>query len=374
VLVLEPGVNVDDIVRDANRQLDDAQKIRRALAWPEPELPRTEGTRKLKRAAIRDWVKSGATPRLVQAGSDALAALLAKYAGAGALRPETTLEQLGLSSLDRVELMVALEDAFQTRIDEGSFSAARDVSQLRALVDHAAHADTAPAEPVDFPTWTRRWPARTFRRVNLPLWVMPLARSFAWMRVDGRDRLRGVRPPVIFAANHQSFMDGPVIMAALPPRWRYQVAPAMGKEMFAAHFFPAQHGRFAWFTNSLNYYLAVLFFNAFPLPQREAGARQTLRYIGDILASGFSVLIFPEGKRTDTGAIDRFRPGVGMIASRLDAAVVPVRIEGLDRVLHHTWRMARPGKVRVAFGAPMRLTGDDYEALARQVESAVRAL
>ena len=63
-----------------------------------------------------------------------------------------------------------------------------------------------------------------------------------------------------------------------------------------------------------------------------------------------------------------------MIASRLSVPVVPVRIDGLDKVLHHTWKMARPGRVRVAFGAPLHLVGDDYEALARQVEDAVRAL
>src|SRR6185503_15755085 len=97
-----------------------------------------------------------------------------------------------------------------------------------------------------------------------------------------------------------------VIMAALPPRWRHAVAPAMAKEMFAAHFFPSQHGRLARLTNSLNYYLAVLLFNAFPLPQREAGARQTLRYIGGLLADRTSVLIFPEGRRSETGAIDAF--------------------------------------------------------------------
>jgi len=93
-----------------------------------------------------------------------------------------------------------------------------------------------------------------------------------------------------------------------------------------------------------------------------------------VIEDGFSVLIFPEGYRTDTGAIDRFRPGIGMIASRLGVPVVPVRIVGLDKVLHHTWRMARPGQVRVAFGAPMRLTGEDYEALAKRVEDAVRGL
>ncbi|HMF97481.1 MAG TPA: 1-acyl-sn-glycerol-3-phosphate acyltransferase, partial [Vicinamibacterales bacterium] len=375
VLVVDPGTDVDAIVRQANRALDDHQKIRRALVWPEPELPRTEGTRKLKRAAIRDWVKSGgATPPLVQAGADAMAALLAKYAGGTAVRPNTTLEELGLSSLDRVELMVALEDAFQTRIDEGAFSAAHDVSQLRSLVEQASQGDTAPPEPVDFPTWTRRLAARAFRRVNLPLWVMPLARLFAWTHVEGRERLRDLKPPVVFAANHQSFMDAPVIMAALPPRWRYRLAPAMGKEMFAAHFFPAEHGRGAWFTNSISYYLAVLFFNAFPLPQREAGARQTLRYIGDVLGEGTSVLIFPEGQRSETGSIDRFRPGIGMIASRLGVPVVPVRIEGLQHVLGVGSHMARPGRVRVAFGQPLRLTGDDYSALADRVEQAVRAL
>ena len=375
VLLLAPGVDPEAVIRQANAALDDHQKIRRALVWPEPELPRTEGTRKLKRAAIRDWVKSGGTaPRLVQAGGDALAALVAKYAGRTDLSPQTTLEELGLSSLDRVELMVALEDVFQTRIDEGSFSEARDLGGLRALMDRAATSDTPPAEPVDFPAWNRSWPARAVRRVNLSAWILPLARVFAWMRVVGLEHLRDLDGPVIFASNHQSFMDGPVIMAALPARWRHTLAPAMGKEMFAAHFFPAQHGRLAWFTNSLNYYLAVLLFNAFPLPQREAGARQTLRYIGELLASGNSVLIFPEGRRSETGVIDTFRPGIGMIASRLGASVVPVRLDGLQHVLRVGWRMARPGRVRVAFGPPLRLVGEDYEALSKQVEVAVRAL
>jgi long-chain acyl-CoA synthetase len=375
VLVVEPGTDLDAIVRDANARLDEHQKIRRALVWPDPELPRTEGTRKLKRAAIRDWVRSGgAMPRGGPPATDRLAALVARRAGRSDLTAATTLDELGLSSLDRVELMVALEDAFQTRIDEGAFAEARDLGQLRALVDRASTAGAAPDEPVDFPRWNRSWIARSIRRVNLPLWILPLARLFAWIRVSGREHLEHLEGPVIFAANHQSFMDGPVIMAALPARWRYHVAPAMLKEMFAAHFFPAGHTRGEWFRKSLEYYLAVLLFNAFPLPQREAGARQTLRYIGELLGEGTSVLIFPEGHRSETGAIDTFRPGIGMIASRLGVRVVPVRIDGLQDVLRVGWRMAKPGRVRVAFGAPIRLVGEDYQALAREVESAVRAL
>jgi long-chain acyl-CoA synthetase len=299
---------------------------------------------------------------------------VAKYAGRGDLSASTTVDELGLSSLERVELMVALEDAYQTRIDEGAFAGARNLSDLRSVIERSATSDATPAEPVDFPSWNRSAPARWLRRVSLPTWILPLARVFAWIRVVGRDRLAGIDRPVLFAANHQSHMDTPVILAALPRGLRYRVAPAMAKEFFRAHFFPADYTWWQRFTNGLNYFLAALFFNAFPLPQREAGARQTLRYIGEVIEDGFSVLIFPEGERTTSGGIGRFRPGVGMIASRLGVPVVPVRIDGLDHVLPPSASMARPGRVRVAFGKPLRLTGDDYEALAKQVEDAVRAL
>ena len=76
--------------------------------------------------------------------------------------------------------MVALEDAFQTHIDEGAFSGARDVAQLRALVDAAPPAAHRPPEPVDFPSWNRSLPARAVRRASLPTWMLPLARVFAW--------------------------------------------------------------------------------------------------------------------------------------------------------------------------------------------------
>jgi long-chain acyl-CoA synthetase len=63
-----------------------------------------------------------------------------------------------------------------------------------------------------------------------------------------------------------------------------------------------------------------------------------------------------------------------MIAARLDLPVIPVRIDGLDKVLHRTMRWPKRGPVRVAFGAPLTLTGEDYPALAGQVEAAVRGL
>jgi long-chain acyl-CoA synthetase len=335
-------------------------------------LPRTEGTRKLKRVAIREWVAAGEQP-LKTNGSDTLEALIARFAGGRDISGATTLDDLGLSSLERVELMVALEDRFQTRIDEARFADARSVDELKRLVEQGASPEEV-EPPVDFPAWNRAWPVRVVRRLSLGTWILPLARLFAHMRVEGLDHLANLDGPVIFASNHQSHMDVPVILAALPGRWRAHLAPAMLKEFFTAHFHPADHTWRQWFTNSLNYYLACFYFNTFPIPQREAGARRTLRYMGELTSDGWSILIFPEGVRGAPGDIKPFRGGVGMIASRLDVPVIPVRLDGLDRVLHPTWHMVRPGSVRVAFGAPMRLRGEDYAALAQRLEEQVRSL
>src|SRR5215218_5164182 len=385
IVVLAPGGDLAAVVRGANARLQDHQRIRLATAWPGAELPRTEGTKKLKRRELRDWlVRSAAAPGGAAAPAAAnapqrdLPSVLQRFAPGRSITAATTIDELGLSSLERVELMMAVEEALQVTIDEGRFASAQTVGELAALtrpLDAApGTVSAAAAEPIDFPSWNRSAPARALRRVSLPTWILPLGRVFARVTVEGLEHLEELSGPAIFAANHQSHLDTPVILDALPPRWRYRLAPAMAKEFFTPHFHPDQFSRKAYVTNSLNYYLSSLFFNAFPLPQREAGTRQTLRYIGSLVSSGFSVLIFPEGKRTDAGEIGRFQPGVGMAAARLQAPVVPVRLDGLDRILHHTWKFPQRGDARVAFGRPMWLQGTDYAELARQVEEAVRRL
>ena len=392
ILVVDPAADVDAIVRGANATLADHQRIRAAVIWPEAELPRTEGTRKLKRRELRNWLIGDArgTRHEARGGrreAGGVIGVLERFAPGRTLKPDTTIEELGLSSLERVELMMALEEALQITIDEGSFAAAKTVKDLERLDAGVGSALAAPAlrgesalsgprpeGDISFPSWNRRWPVRAIRRASLPTWILPLGRIFARVKVEGLENLTGVTGPVIFASNHQSHLDTPVILDALPPRWRYRVAPAMAKEFFKPHFFPEQYGRWAWATNSLNYYLASFFFNAFPLPQREAGTRQTLRYVGELLGAGYSILIFPEGKRTQAGEINRFQPGVGMMASRLDVPVVPVRLEGLNQILHASAYFPTVGRARCAFGRPISLSGHDYPLLARQIEDAVKAL
>jgi long-chain acyl-CoA synthetase len=372
VLVLNEGADSSAVVRAANAELQDHQRIRTASTWPGAALPRTEGTGKLKRGQIRDWVVSGRDP-VAAAGGDSVEALIARFARGRDVSGATTLEELGLSSLERVELMVALEDRFQTRIDEGRFSAAASIGDLKTLVEQPASAEPI-EEAVNFPRWNRTRPVALVRRLSLAIWILPIARLFAYLHITGLEHLRSIEGPVVFAANHQSHMDVPVILAAMPGRWRARAAPAMQKEFFKAHFFPREYGWRARAKSHLLYYLACFYFNGFPLPQREVGARETLQYIGELTGDGWSIVIFPEGMRSESGNIRPFRGGIGMIGSRLDVPVVPVRIDGVDRILHQTWKMARPGRVRVSFGAALRLRGDDYAALAKEVEEAVKAL
>jgi len=369
VLVLKPGADASAIVRAANGKLEDHQRIQGVSLWPERELPRTEGTGKLKRAAIWQWVNSGTRVEPSAAGS-AIEQLLAQYAHGRTLTPQTTLEELGLSSLERVEMMI------QLGLNEPDFQAARTVGDLASLREHPVVAAAAPAQ--DVPNWPRSRTASLVRDVGLALLILPLARAFAWLKIEGRENLEHLDAPVIFASNHQSHFDGPAILMALPYRLRRRVAIAASRDFFAAHFHPQRFSRRQRFSSGLSFFLASLFFNIFPLPQREAGALEALRYAGRLIGDGWCVLIFPEGDRTDAGEIHTFQPGVGMMASRLQTRVVPVRLEGLDRVLHKTWRMAKPGRARIKFGVPLSLGGghggDDYASLARRVEAAVRDL
>jgi long-chain acyl-CoA synthetase len=375
VLVLEPGTEGAAVIRRANANLESHQRIRDFSVWPGQALPRTEAIRKLKRGEIRRWVAEGAPvdTRAMHTGADSFETVLARYAQGQSVSPRTTLGELGLTSLDRIELTMALEDHAGISLSEAAVARAESVDDLRRAIDEARTADTVP-QAFRFPRWTRRLWARLIRDASLTLWILPLASVFMRRRVDGQTDLRRLRGPVIFASNHQSHFDTPAILASLPFTWRRHLAVAMAKEFFEPHFAPSGYRVGERVTSRALYYLGVLFFNAFPLPRTGPGTRDTLRYAGELAAAGESILIFPEGHRTEHGEIRAFQPGVGMMASKLRMPVVPIRLEGLDRVLHHTWRWPRLGTVRVSFGPPLELDGDDYAALASRVEHAVRAL
>jgi long-chain acyl-CoA synthetase len=230
VLVLDPSVDVDAVVRAANAQLADHQRIRRALVWPEAQLPRTDGTQKLKRAAIREWAKSGRKPGGHEAEGDALAALVPIVTVLTSLR--ATREELGTSSSG------ASADGrarTRSRAHRQARLRKRDIARLRTLVAGSATAERR-REPVDFPTWSRSWAAPSARQSPD---VDSSARApFAPIRVVGRGPRRP-RDAGHLHANHQSHGRADVL-----PRFRrlrYRVAPPWRRKFFR-HFFPGNTG------------------------------------------------------------------------------------------------------------------------------------
>ncbi len=361
VLLLEPGTDQRQIQRIANGQLEDHQQVRTVSVWPGAELPRTEGTKKLKRGEIARWASEGlALPQTKQ--QTGLAGLLAKFAPGTEIQANTTLGELGLSSLERIELATALEQtclAPETKVADLANASATVRSQEPVLA---------------FPTWNQSLLARVLRGVTLPILILPLTRYFARVEARNTEMLSRIKGPVIFAANHQSFLDTPSLLLALPYQWRAHLAPAMSKEFFPAHFHKESFTLLECFKSSLSYYLACLFFFAFPLPQREAGTHEAFQYMGTLISGGNSLLIFPEGRMATTEAIQPFQPGIGLLASRLQIPVVPVRLEGLTQVLPRTSHWPTPGRVVITFGEPLHLRGKDYGTFAQEVEQAVRAL
>ncbi len=365
VLVLRPGATVDQIVRQANAKLEEHQKIRSVSVWPGVELPRTKTTSKLRRAEIASAIEHAAGQPLRKPDTD-LANLISHYAPGRTIGPDTTIEELGLSSLDRVELMMDLEEKLGASVDERAFASVTKVADLAAPLPAA--------EETAFPTFNRSWIAKLIPGISLEGVLLLIAKMIARRKVSGLENLDSLHGPVIFAANHQSHFDTPIILASLPLYWRRRVAPAMWKEYFDAHFHPEKYSRLEYRTNSFLYWLIALLFNGFPIPQTEAGAGESIRYMGELVEEGWSILIFPEGERTTTGEIGRFFPGVGMIASRLRLSVVPIRLRGFDRVLPRNAKWPHPGWVELSFGAPIPPQGDSYPALAQRVEEAVRNL
>ena len=312
VLVLDPGVDADAVVRGANAELADHQKIRRALGLAGAGAA---AHRRHAEAEARGDSRVGASRRRARrrarAGGDALAALVAKYAG-----------RADLSAADDARRARA-ELARARRADGGARGRVSDahrrrrVRRARATSRSCARSssrrrpsDAPPAEPVDFPTWNRIV-AGADDPPRQPADVDPAARARRSRGSASRasSTSSAIDGPVIFAANHQSHIDAPVILAALPgalalPR---RAGDGQGVLQGALLSRAVQRAR-AWFTNSLNYYLAALFFNAFPLPQREAGARQTLRYIGEVLERRLLGADLSRGRRTADGR-DRPRSG-----------------------------------------------------------------
>ncbi|MGC1436749.1 MAG: AMP-binding protein [Terriglobales bacterium] len=374
ILLRNSDADAEPIVKRANASLAEYQRMNTWIVWPEKDFPRTS-TQKPLRNAIQQAVQAQlAQKSFDQMPSNPLAELIGRITGRSSsqLSPGANLEsELNLSSLDRVELLSALEDRYQIDLSETRFAAVNTVGELERLLQ----GKLPPRVPYHYPRWVQRWPVTWLRLAVHYLLLRPAVFLLGWPHVMGRANLRGVRGPVLVVCNHISDVDPGFVLTALPARLRHKLAIATGGEALeilrtppATRSFPGKiYDRVKWA-------LAVSLLNLFPLP-REAGFRESFAYAGESVDRGYSVLVFPEGRHTTDGKMLPFRAGIGLLANNLRIPIVPMRIDGLFEVKQAGKRLARPGQVKVKIGAPVQFQpGSDPEWIARELQKIVEQL
>lgn len=168
---------------------------------------------------------------------------------------------------------------------------------------------------------------------------------FRW-RVYGAERVPQ-NGPAILAANHASLLDPPLVGAAL----RREICYLARENLFDRPLFAAM----------------LRSWNVVPV-DRDGGGAAGLRAIMERLKKGNVVIVFPEGTRTPTGKLQPARAGIGLLAIKCTAPVVPVRIFGTYEAFGRSMRLPRPRSIAVKFGPPLDL--EPWRAEARECSKA----
>ncbi len=374
IILRDAGIDLDPVVRRANETLAEYQRMRTWFVWPEDDFPRTS-TQKPRTNTILQVVQAqlGAA-RTGPSGSSSLAELIARVKGkaAGDLGQQSDLEaDLNLSSLDRVELLGALEDRYQVDLSETRFAAVKTVGDVERML----HGKLPSRVRYHYPAWVQRWPTTWVRLIIHYLLLRPAVFLLGWPRVTGRENLRGLRGPVLVVCNHIDDVDVGFVQAALPARFRHRLATATGGEALEAlRTPPPGRSLLGRAYDRVKWILGVSLLDLFPLP-REAGFRESFAFAGQSVDRGYSILVFPEGRHTTDGTIGPFRAGAGLLAKNLAIPIVPMRIDGLFELKKAKKRFALPGQIEVRIGGPLRFPHDSTpQQIAAALQQAVEDL
>ncbi len=367
VLLLDGiGVKPEDIISQANNKLDMLQQITGFTLWHDPEFPRTT-TLKIKKFEVQEQVKKGVATGSAAVTGDSLINLLVRLTGTSApdIHEESLLlNDLGLTSIDRLELVSFMEQEYRLDIEDSQIGPHSRVSDLRQII--AQRKKQTPHDHFRF--WTNSGFFRGLRMVWDTLFHAPLFRHFVTLEVQGTANLVQLDGPVFFVANHLSYLDHAAIMFALPHRIRYRTATAAWAE-----FFFGEYKGLDRLLRGLAYQYASLLFNLFPLPQSQ-GFGGSLAYMGQLADAGINILIFPEGGHSRDGRLQPFQLGLGVMVKELGIPVIPIKISGTDQVLPHEARYPKHGKVTVTFGEPMRFSYEEPAEIVEQARYAVERL
>ena len=208
--------------------------------------------------------------------------------------------------------------------------------------------------------WARRWPARMARAALVEGPMRLGVEVLAAPRRQGADRLSDLDGPAVFAANHHSHIDTPLLLTSIPDPWRHKMAVGAAADYF--------------FGTHLTAAVSALVIGAIPIERSRVGRRSADLAAG-LIEDGWSLLIYPEGGRSPDGWGHPFRGGAAYLARRCGVPVVPVHIEGTGRILRKGRTLPQPSIASVTFGHPIRpADGESAARFGARIEAVVASL
>lgn len=217
--------------------------------------------------------------------------------------------------------------------------------------DLGAHYETA---------WSRRYPVRLARAMVLDNVARPVARIVASPLIQGDEALRSLDTPVIFAGNHASHADTPLLLSCLPQRFRHRTVVAAA----ADYFFDRR-----WKADVWSFLLAAI-----PVERTKVN-RRSAELALELLDDEWNLVIFPEGGRSPDGWGQPFRGGAAYLAVRSGRPVVPVHLGGTRDLLPKGRRGIRRTRTTVTFGTPLWPdAGEDARRFGVRIEEAVATM
>jgi 1-acyl-sn-glycerol-3-phosphate acyltransferase len=191
--------------------------------------------------------------------------------------------------------------------------------------------------------------------------LKPLVWSLVRVSVHGADRIATLDAPFIAIANHSSHLDAPLIIGALPRcKARFLAAGAA-----ADYFFDVRWRK----------WLTTLFFNAFAIERNAEGKRSGSSK--SLLERKVPLLIFPEGGRSKTGRMGRFKHGAAALSMATNVPCLPIALVGASDAMPRGVNWPKRGRypVAVVFGEPMSsCEGESAEEFSMRLADTVRSL
>lgn len=269
---------------------------------------------------------------------------------------------------------VRTDAAIGGSVADGCSSSRLGPSSLAARVGRARFPLAAPTWPgsvarpapnshlgVHYDTaWSRRYGVRLARAVVLDSVTRPLARIVASPELRGDEGLVDLEMPVIFAANHASHIDTPLLLASLPLRFRHRTVVAAA----ADYFFDRR-----WKADVFSFLLGAI-----PIERTKVN-RRSADLAAELLADNWNLIIFPEGGRSPDGWAQDFRGGAAYLASRTGRPVVPVHLDGTRHIIPKGGTTIRRTRITVTFGTPLwPAEAEDARHFSTRIEAAVATL